>query len=698
MSIIKRFSLLLCLLLALTTGAAAAGTITDLRTDCLVAGNGSCQVTQTVTIEFTGIEQSLTIPLGANAKRASIAGYRAQKTVEDGYTLFQLKDDAGFAGSRTFTVTYTLSGLVTETDGEQTLNLPLLCPKWDYPIEHFSFTVTMPKDIETVPGFSSGYYGDVIEDYMTAARQGAVLLGDLDTALKDHESLTMTLALGPRYFTGTYSGWSANWVAAAFCILFALLALGYWFLTLRSPRLSVSSRSLPPDSALPCDLPFLLAGAKPDFNMLLCHWASLGYLSIAVDPQGHVSLLRHMYMGNERRGLECKLFAALFARADRCDGASIHYKNTAKSAAGALARFWGRRLYERGSGNVLVMRALAALCSGVALLSAASFLLPVLLPFLIGLLAALLAQRPIALCTNRLHAPRTLAAFFCTLLLFALLGSALFFLGRVLFGELSGFLREIPSLLSSISVPLASIKLRLYALAGRLPDGLGTGLRASLDQFFQSSGAFGARAYEWLFHQASSFLSHLPGVVLFAVAAIVSSFMLAAQLPQLRRSFAAHLPQLARGKLASALGHIRAALGWLLAQLKLMGVTFLILTAGFLLLRTEYPLLFALLTTLIDALPVFGTGTVLIPWALLEFLHGNTACGVGFLILYAVAALTRQTLEPRLVGQQIGLAPIFTLLALYAGYKTIGVPGMILFPICAVLFRQLWDHSGLQNS
>lgn len=378
MSIIKRFLLLLFLLLALTTGAAAAGTITDLRTDCLVAGNGSCQVTQTVTIEFTGIEQSLTIPLGANAKRASIAGYHAQKTVEDGYTLFQLKDDAGFAGSRTFTVTYTLSGLVSETDGEQTLALPLLCPKWDYPIEHFSFTVTMPKDIETVPGFSSGYYGDVIEDYMTAARQGAVLLGDLDTALKDHESLTMTLALGPRYFTGTYSGWSANWVAAAFCILFAVLALGYWFVTLRSPRLSVSSRSLPPDSALPCDLPFLLAGAKPDFNMLLCHWASLGYLSIAVDPQGHVSLLRHMYMGNERRGLECKLFAALFARADRCDGASIHYKNTAKSAAGALARFWGRRLYERGSGNVLVMRALAALCSGVALLSAASFLLPVL--------------------------------------------------------------------------------------------------------------------------------------------------------------------------------------------------------------------------------------------------------------------------------------------------------------------------------
>ena len=403
MSIIKRFFLLLFLLLALTTGAAAAGTITDLRTDCLVAGNGSCQVTQTVTIEFTGIEQSLTIPLGANAKRASIAGYRAQKTVEDGYTLFQLKDDAGFAGSRTFTVTYTLAGLVSETDGERTLALPLLCPKWDYPIEHFSFTVTMPKDIETVPSFSSGYYGDVIEDYMTAARQGAVLLGDLDTALKDHESLTMTLALGPRYFTGTYSGWSANWVAAAFCILFALLALGYWFVTLRSPRLSVSSRSLPPDSALPCDLPFLLAGAKPDFNMLLCHWASLGYLSIAVDPQGHVSLLRHIRTWAMSGGVSsASSLPRSLPRPTAATAPSIHYKIPPKSAAGALARFWGRRLYERGSGNVLVMRALAALCSGVALLSAASFLLPVLpLRWLVLVLCFVLGAAMSAACSWR---------------------------------------------------------------------------------------------------------------------------------------------------------------------------------------------------------------------------------------------------------------------------------------------------------
>ena len=401
-STIKRFFLLLALLLALTTCALAAdGTITDLRTDCLLSASGSCQVTETVTVEFTGSAQSLTLPLGANAKHGAVAGYHAKKVTEDGYTLLRLEDAAGFSGSRTFTVTYTLSSLVSETDGAQTLTLPLLCPKWDYPIEHFSFTVSLPKETEAVPAFASGYYGDVIEDYMTTVRQGAVLRGELDTALKDHESLQMTLDLGARYFSGTYSGWSANWLSAVFCLLFAALALVYWALTLRSPRIPAASRTLPPDSALPCDLPFLLAGARPDFNMLLCHWAGLGYLSIAVDPQGHVSLLRHMYMGNERRRLEVRLFSALFARADRCDGASLHYKNTAKSAMGALGRYWARRLYTRTSGNPLVMRALTCLSTGIAVLSAVSLLLPVLplrtlllaLCFIAGMGLSILVQR-----------------------------------------------------------------------------------------------------------------------------------------------------------------------------------------------------------------------------------------------------------------------------------------------------------------
>ena len=104
----------------------------------------------------------------------------------------------------------------------------------------------------------------------------------------------------------------------------------------------------------------------------------------------------------------------------------------------------------------------------------------------------------------------------------------------------------------------------------------------------------------------------------------------------------------------------------------------------------------AAVTALIDALPVFGTGTILIPWALALFLQGETKTGIGLVILYGAAALSRQALEPRLVGKQVGLNPVLTLLALYTGYRLLGVGGMIVFPIAAMLFKQLWDHSGLQ--
>lgn len=97
---------------------------------------------------------------------------------------------------------------------------------------------------------------------------------------------------------------------------------------------------------------------------------------------------------------------------------------------------------------------------------------------------------------------------------------------------------------------------------------------------------------------------------------------------------------------------IRQAFGsWCIAQLKLMGVTFVVLTVGLFLLHFQYALLLGTLIALIDALPIFGTGTVLIPWGVFQFLEGDLRCGIGLLVLYGVAALIRTALEPRLIRQ-----------------------------------------------
>ena len=147
------------------------------------------------------------------------------------------------------------------------------------------------------------------------------------------------------------------------------------------------------------------------------------------------------------------------------------------------------------------------------------------------------------------------------------------------------------------------------------------------------------------------------------------------------------------------LRRLRATLGgWVKTQVKLMGVTFLVLTAGLMILGVDYPVLLGLLISLIDALPVFGSGTVLIPWGLFVLLSGNSFLGVGLLCLYGAASLIRSALEPKMLGKQMGLDPLLTLLALYAGYRFFGILGMILFPIGAMLAKQFWSYMERNSS
>jgi len=368
-----------CCLLLCASVFAADTTIASMKTDCLLDASGECQVTQNVTVEFAGGETEMNFPLGTGATGGSVVGFETEKYEEDGITILKLTNAAGFTGSRTFTITYHLSGLVTkQEDGTQLLTLPLLCPKWAYAISSYDFTVTLPTAVETDPSYVSGYYGDVIEDYMSVSDKDNVLGGTIKESLRDHESLTMMLNVGEGYFTASRSRWTGSGLAVALVLIFALLALVYWAMTLRSSSLRAASRALPPDAAFPGDLPWLLAGGKPDFNMLVCYWASLGYLSIYVNDKGHVVLRRRVEMGNERRRLDVKLFSLLFGAEDVTDGASLRYKKTAEKAQSVITRYWRRRIYSKASGNPLVMRGLCVLATAIAALITMGALLPVM--------------------------------------------------------------------------------------------------------------------------------------------------------------------------------------------------------------------------------------------------------------------------------------------------------------------------------
>jgi len=124
-------------------------------------------------------------------------------------------------------------------------------------------------------------------------------------------------------------------------------------------------------------------------------------------------------------------------------------------------------------------------------------------------------------------------------------------------------------------------------------------------------------------------------------------------------------------------------------------ITCIELSIGFALLGIKTPLLLGCVVAIIDILPILGSGSVLIPWAIISFIFHDTAFGVGMLILYAVITVIRQILEPKVVGNQIGLHPVITLICMFVGAQLMGVLGLFLLPISATIIRKMNDDGAI---
>ncbi len=130
--------------------------------------------------------------------------------------------------------------------------------------------------------------------------------------------------------------------------------------------------------------------------------------------------------------------------------------------------------------------------------------------------------------------------------------------------------------------------------------------------------------------------------------------------------------------------------GYIKAQLTIMCISFTIILIGLSILRVGYAPIIALVTAFVDALPFFGSGAILWPWAGVSFIMGNTLEGVGLIIVYLCVILTRQFLEPKIVSKNIGIHPLVTLMSMYIGFKIFSVGGMILGPLVMVMLVSMY--------
>ena len=311
------------------------------------------------------------------------------------------------------------------------------------------------------------------------------------------------------------------------------------------------------------------------------------------------------------------------------------------------------------------------------------YLLTLLFPFGFGLVLALAAEPAVRAGTRYLKLPRWAAAGVGVTATLVLLTVLFGIIGAALVRELGVLAGKLPALEDTARQSLNTLKGAVDNALTHIPEGVRPVAERSVERLFSSQSVM-EQVSGRVPGAITGFLGKIPKGALTAGTGILSGFLISIRLPRLKKALRERLPENVRTHILPALGRTRTALfAWLKAQAKLMGITFGILLAGFLLLRIPYGILWAAVVAVVDAVPILGTGTILIPWALVCLLQGKQLLAIGLLVIYGCTFVTRTALEPRLIGRSLNLDPLLTLVFLYVGFQFWGFLGLVLTPIVA---------------
>ncbi len=300
------------------------------------------------------------------------------------------------------------------------------------------------------------------------------------------------------------------------------------------------------------------------------------------------------------------------------------------------------------------------------------------MPFVIGWLISAIASPVVNWLEKRLKITKKLGSVLIVIGVLAALIFLFYFAGSRLWGEMKSLLENLPEMYEDIEHGLDEIGKNMAGIFAMLPSGIQEGWYALVDNLDQTAGKLISKISEPTISVAGRAAKGIPSMLISTIVTIISSYFFIAEREEVLEWAKKAAPEPIVKRMTMVMDNLKYAVGgYFKAQLKIMAVVFLILTVGFLILGVHFSFVFALLIAFLDFLPFFGTGTALIPWAVYKFMVGDYKMMVGLIILYGVTQLVRQVIQPKLVGDSMGLNPLITLVLLYIGYKIGGVFGMI---------------------
>ncbi|MCD8180079.1 MAG: sporulation integral membrane protein YtvI [Firmicutes bacterium] len=320
------------------------------------------------------------------------------------------------------------------------------------------------------------------------------------------------------------------------------------------------------------------------------------------------------------------------------------------------------------------------------ILSVLGFLVELFLPFLLGYLFSM-AVNPLAdFLQRKLKIPRGLSAVLVIVLIVGILGGVLSFLIWKIIDEVRMLYTQFPQIYESVQSGLHSFGDKWSVVYDNLPVNVQEALSAIGEGISERAADFINTKSTPVVDYAGNFAKALPSVFIGIIVFILSSYFMVSENKLVSRT----VKKLCSDKFLNRLNMVKRELkkylgGYLGAQVILMFIAFVIMFIGMSVLNIDYALLTALGIAVLDALPFFGSGLILWPWTVIEFINGEIKLGIGLIVIYVAVALTRHFTEPKLVSSRIGMNPILTLMSMYVGYKTLSIGGLILGPIILVL-------------
>ncbi|MBO5486293.1 MAG: sporulation integral membrane protein YtvI [Eubacterium sp.] len=320
---------------------------------------------------------------------------------------------------------------------------------------------------------------------------------------------------------------------------------------------------------------------------------------------------------------------------------------------------------------------------GGIILGICKYILPVMIPFILAFFAAALIQIPVRkLGKEKIRWKKALSVLFCCIF-YVLLFLAVAVVGVKMLGGAGKLVEAAPIIYQDKIVPfLENISDRMEMSANSAGIELAEQIENSFQEFTQNIGQYVSEFSMKAVKIISGGITEIPGFIVKVVVMVVSTFFMAADYDRIMAFFKEHIPQEKEVALCGGVNYVKNTIGiYVKSYSFLFLLTFAELSIGFMILKVPYPILLGLAIAVFDILPVLGTGGILLPWAVILFFMKNTPLAVGILVLYLIITVIRNIVEPKLVGKQIGLHPLATLMAMFLGLKLTGIVGMIIFPV-----------------